>query len=316
MNETYQILTNLSQNLNQIIVGQSNIVEQVLVALLSGGHIIIEGVPGTGKTLLVKVLSKLIQADFRRVQLTPDILPSDILGTNIFDFNNHTFTLKKGPIFTEILLADEINRTPPKTQSALLEAMEELQVTLDGETMTLPDLFWVIATQNPLEFEGTYPLPEAQLDRFLFKILIDYPEKSAEKQMLLNYQAGFKGKRLDLEKLKPITNVSQILIARQQVQEIQTDEKIIDYLLNLIERSRQHPDLILGASPRSAVSWLQTAKANAWLQERNYITPDDIKQVALPLLRHRLILRPEAILDGLKIESVISSLLNQVSVPR
>ena len=316
MNKSNLIFTKLSQNLNQIIVGQSYIVEQVLISLLSGGHIIIEGVPGTGKTLLVKVLSKLIQADFRRVQLTPDILPSDILGTNIFDFNNHSFTLKKGPIFTEILLADEINRTPPKTQSALLEAMEELQVTLDGETMALPELFWLIATQNPLEFEGTYPLPEAQLDRFLFKILIEYPEKSAEKQMLLNYQAGFKGKRLDLEQLKPITNVSQILAARQEVQSIKTDEKIIDYLLNLIERSRQHPDLILGASPRSAVSWLETAKANAWLQERNYVIPDDIKQVALPLLRHRLILRPEAILDGLKIEAIISSLLNQVSVPR
>lgn len=316
MNNYHDLFAHLNQSLNQIIVGQGNVVQQVLIALLSGGHIIIEGVPGTGKTLLVKVLSRLIQADFRRVQLTPDILPSDILGTNIFDFNSHDFILKKGPIFTEILLADEINRTPPKTQSALLEAMEELQVTLDGETMVLPDLFWVIATQNPLEFEGTYPLPEAQLDRFLFKVLIDYPELAAEKQMLLNYQSGFRGKRIDLEQIKPIANVAQILATRQEVKEIQTDDKVIDYLLALVARSRQHPDLMLGASPRCAVSWLQTAKARAWLQERSFITPDDIKQVAVPLLRHRLILRPESILDGLKIETVIGSLLNQVAVPR
>ena len=180
------LLDRLSQKIDKIAIAQSDLVKQLLVALLSGGHVIIEGVPGTGKTLLVKVLSKLIAADFRRVQLTPDILPSDILGTNIFDLNSRDFILKKGPVFTEILLADEVNRTPPKTQSALLEAMEEQQITLDGETMVLPDLFWVIATQNSLEFEGTYPLPEAQLDRFMFKLVVDYPGKSAEKQMLVN----------------------------------------------------------------------------------------------------------------------------------
>ncbi|MBE9117684.1 MoxR family ATPase [Lusitaniella coriacea LEGE 07157] len=316
MSQAHTIFNRLSQALNKFIVGQPTLIQQLLVALLSGGHIILEGVPGTGKTLLVKVFAKLIQADFRRVQLTPDILPSDILGTNIFDINNHSFTLKKGPVFTEVLLADEINRTPPKTQAALLEAMEEGQITLDGETLPLPELFWTIATQNPLEFEGTYPLPEAQLDRFLFKLVVDYPEPAAEKQMLLNVQNGFRAKRLDLERIKPIATVAQILSARKVVQGIKVEDNLMDYLLELVQRSRKHPDLALGASPRSAVAWLQTAKAQAWLDERDFATPDDVKAVAVPLLRHRLILKPEAQLDGLQLDAVIASLLQKVPVPR
>ena len=310
------MLNNLREAIDKIIIGQSDIVQQLLVALLSGGHVIIEGVPGTGKTLLVKVLSQLIAADFRRIQLTPDILPSDILGTNIFDLNTRSFSLKRGPVFTEILLADEINRTPPKTQSALLEAMEEQQVTLDGETIELPPLFWVVATQNSLEFEGTYPLPEAQLDRFLFKLVIDYPERTAEKQMLQNAQAGFRAKRIDLEQLQSVATVEDIIAWREQVQQVQVEENILDYLLSLIEQTRQHSDLALGASPRSAVAWLQAAKANSWLLEKNYVTPDDVKEVALPLLRHRLILQPEAQLDGVEIETAINSILKQVPVPR
>ena len=297
-------------------MGQPELVHQLMVALLSGGHVILEGVPGTGKTLTVKALAQLLQAKFRRIQLTPDVLPSDILGTNVFDFNTRSFTLKQGPVFTEILLADEINRTPPKTQSALLEAMEEQQVTLDGESMTLPDLFWVIATQNSLEFEGTYPLPEAQLDRFLFKLIVDYPDPKAERQMLLNAQAGLQTKRLDLAKLKPIAAVSEVLEARQQVRSLEVSEALLDYLMALIQRTRQHPDLALGASPRSALAWLQASKANAWLSGRDYVTPDDVKAIAPPLLRHRLIMRPEAQLDGLKIDSVIGALLGQVPVPR
>ncbi|HEY9652685.1 MAG TPA: MoxR family ATPase [Coleofasciculaceae cyanobacterium] len=316
MTESNTVFNRLSQTLSKIVVGQSTLVEQLLVALLSGGHLIIEGVPGTGKTLLVKVVARLIQADFRRIQLTPDILPSDILGTNIFDLNSRTFTLKKGPVFTEILLADEINRTPPKTQAALLEAMEEQQVTVDGETLSLPELFWVIATQNPLEFEGTYPLPEAQLDRFLFKLVVDYPDTAAEKQMLLNAQAGFRTKRLDLSRIKPLTTVEQIVSARKVVQGLEVEDVLLDYLLALVQRTRQHPDLALGASPRAAVAWLQTSKAHAWLAGRNYVTPDDVKAVATPLLRHRLILKPEAQLDGLMLDAVIASILKQVPVPR
>jgi len=310
------LLNNLSQKIDEIVIGQSDLVKQLLVALLSGGHVIIEGVPGTGKTLLVKVLSKLIAADFRRIQLTPDILPSDILGTNIFDLNSREFVLKKGPIFTEILLADEVNRTPPKTQAALLEAMEEQQITLDGETMPLPSLFWVVATQNSLEFEGTYPLPEAQLDRFLFKLVVEYPAKKAEKQMLLNVQNGFKAKKLDLDQIQAIATVEDVLTLRQQVQKVQVEDNIFDYLLNLVERTRQHPDLVLGASPRSTVAWLNASKANASISGREFVTPDDVKEVAVPLLRHRLLLKPEAQLDNVQMEELIRSLLEQISVPR
>ncbi|MEY3866839.1 MAG: hypothetical protein RLZZ338_730 [Cyanobacteriota bacterium] len=316
MTETNTLFQRLSQNISKIVVGQPTLAQQLTIALLSGGHVILEGVPGTGKTLIVKVLAQLIKAEFRRIQLTPDILPSDILGTNIFDLNSRNFTLKKGPIFTEVLLADEINRTPPKTQAALLEAMEEQQVTLDGQTLPLPDLFWVIATQNSLEFEGTYPLPEAQLDRFLFKLIVEYPNGNAEKQMLLNNQSGFRAKRGDLERIKPLATVAQILQARQEVQTVKCAENLLDYLLALVQKTRQHPDLILGASPRCAVAWLQTSKAQAWLMGRDFITPDDIKAVAFPLLRHRLILQPESLLDNIKVDGIIQSILQQVPVPR
>ncbi|MEA5504137.1 MoxR family ATPase [Halotia wernerae UHCC 0503] len=316
MSEIHPVFIRLGQGLNKVVVGQSHLIQQFLVALLAGGHVILEGVPGTGKTLLVKVLAQLIQADFRRIQLTPDVLPSDITGTNIFDLNSRSFTLKKGPVFTEVLLADEINRTPPKTQAALLEAMEEMQVTLDGESLPLPDLFLVIATQNPLEFEGTYPLPEAQLDRFLFKLVVNYPDQAAEKQMLLNRQAGFAARRLDISSLRPVATVGEILQARQAVKKVKVSEAIVDYLLALVRTSRQYPDLTLGASPRAAGAWLQTSQAMAWLAGRDFVTPDDIKTVASPLLCHRLILKPEAMLDGLQIDAVIASVINQVPVPR
>lgn len=316
MSELHAVFVRLGQALNQVVVGQSALIRELLVASLSGGHVILEGVPGTGKTLLVKVLAQLVQADFRRIQLTPDILPADITGTNIFDLNTRSFSLKKGPVFTQILLADEINRTPPKTQAALLEAMEEQQVTLDGESLLLSPLFWVIATQNSLEFEGTYPLPEAQLDRFLFKLLVNYPAAAAEKQMLLNSQAGPAARRPDLTRLQPLATVEQILQARQAVKAVKVEETVLDYLLALVQRSRQHADLELGASPRAAVAWLQASQAQAWLAGRNFVTPDDIKAIAPPLLRHRLILRPEAQLDGLQMSGVINSLLAQVPVPR
>jgi len=316
MNELQTTLQQVGKALSRVVVGQPALVQQVLVALLAGGHIIVEGVPGTGKTLLVRALSRLIQADFGRIQLTPDILPSDISGTNVFDLNSRTFVLKRGPVFTEVLLADEINRTPPKTQAALLEAMEEQQVTLDGTSHPLPDLFWVAATQNPLEFEGTYPLPEAQLDRFLFKLVVDYPPPAAEKQMLLNAQAGFEAKRLDLAQLQPMATAQQVLAARQQVKTLTVEEPILDYLLALVQATRSHSDLELGTSPRSAVQWLQASKAHAWLHGQAYVTPDDVKAVAPPLLRHRLLLGAEAQLDGLTVDQVVQGMVNSVAVPR
>ncbi|MGD1913337.1 MAG: AAA family ATPase [Rivularia sp. (in: cyanobacteria)] len=316
MSKTKPVISNLLEALNKVVVGQSTLVNQLLVALLAGGHVILEGVPGTGKTLLVKVMAQLIQADFRRIQLTPDVLPSDITGTNIFDLNTRSFSLKKGPIFTQVLLADEINRTPPKTQAALLEGMEELQVTLDGESLPLPELFWACATQNPLEFEGTYPLPEAQLDRFLFKLVVDYPPEAAEKQMLLNRQAGFAARRTDIASIKPVARVEEIIELREAVKQVKVSEAIIDYLLALVRTSRQNPDLTLGASPRAANAWFVTSQAVAYLAGRDFVTPDDLKAVAPPLLRHRLILKPEAMLDGLEIDAVIASILNKVPVPR
>ncbi len=306
----------LRTELSTVILGQQSVVDGLLVALLAEGHVILEGVPGTAKTLLVKLLSSLIQAEFRRVQLTPDVLPADVLGTSIFDFNTHQFTLRKGPIFTQILLADEINRTPPKTQAALLEAMEERQVTLDGNTLPLSPLFWTIATQNPLEFEGTYPLPEAQLDRFLFKIVVDYPEASAEKQMLLNVLGGFEAHNLSKWERTPILTGEQVLEARSAARQIHVEESIVDYLMALITSSRNQPELILGASPRSAVGWLRAAQAQAWMDDRTFVTPDDVKAIAIPLLRHRFIVKPEAQLDGVSVDQVVRNLLARVPVPR
>ncbi|AFY59569.1 MoxR family ATPase [Synechococcus sp. PCC 6312] len=313
MNTLFQ---NLETELSQIVVGQTGIIHGLLVALLAEGHVILEGVPGTAKTLLVKLLSRLIAADFRRIQLTPDVLPADVLGTSIFDLNSRTFRLRKGPIFTQVLLADEINRTPPKTQAALLEAMEERQVTLDGTTIPLSPLFWTVATQNPLEFEGTYPLPEAQLDRFLFKLVVDYPPASAEKQMLVNALGGFEARNLDSLALEPIITVEQVLTARTQARQVKVEPPVQDYLLAIIQASRQQGNLLLGASPRAAVGWLRAAQAQAWLEDRDFVTPDDIKALAKPLLQHRLILRPESQLDGTTLDQVITALLSRISVPR
>jgi MoxR-like ATPase len=246
--------------------------------------------------------------------MTPDMLPSDVIGTSVYDLTTKTFTLKRGPIFTSLLLADEINRTPPKTQSALLEAMEERQVTMDGQTQKLPDLFMVVATQNPIEFEGTYPLPEAQLDRFMLKIVIGYPHVEAEKQMLQNWQAGRYSRKGPL--LEPVTTAEEIAECRRELDAVRVEESVLTYLLELVQKSRNTSDLQLGASPRAALNWLAAAKAHAALDGKDFVTPDNVKFVAEPILRHRLILMPEAELDGITIDQIIANLLKQVPVPR
>jgi MoxR-like ATPase len=308
------VFERLRGSLNSVVVGQEKVVDQLLIALLADGHVLLEGVPGTAKTLLVKTLARLLGTEFGRIQLTPDMLPSDILGTSIYDLQTKTFSLKKGPIFTSLLLADEINRTPPKTQSALLEAMEERQVTLDGHTQMLPQIFMVVATQNPIEFEGTYPLPEAQVDGFLFKIIIGYPNRDAEIQMLRNWQSGDYD-RINSE-LSSVTNQQEILEIRSLLKQVSVEDSLFEYLGQLIDKSRSLSDLHLGASPRAAINWLAAAKAHAAMEGRDFVTPDNVKFVAEPVLRHRLILTPEAEMDGITISHVITSLLNQVPVPR
>lgn len=304
----------LKDAVNSVIVGQEMVCDQILVALLADGHVLLEGVPGTAKTLLVKTMARLIGGEFGRIQLTPDMLPSDILGTSIYDLNTKTFSLKRGPVFTNMLLADEINRTAPKTQSALLEAMEERQVTLDGQTQKLPELFMVIATQNPIEFEGTYPLPEAQLDRFMFKILIGYPDGDAERRMLANWQEG-RYERNGGDALV-VMSVEELLACRRQLKNVRVDDSLFDYLMQLVQKSRTLSDVHLGASPRAALYWLSAAKAHAAMEGRDFVTPDNIKFVAQPVLRHRLILTPEAELEGVSTAQVITKLLALVPVPR
>lgn len=308
------VFCSLRLGLQEKIVGQDAVIDQLLIALLAEGHVLLEGVPGTAKTLLVKTLAGLIGAEFARVQLTPDLLPSDILGTSVYDLNSKTFTLKKGPVFTSLLLADEVNRTPPKTQSALLEAMEERQVTLDGKTHKLPDLFMVVATQNPVEFEGTYPLPEAQLDRFMIKVLIDYPKPESEQQILKNWQQGIY--RREDQSSEPIVQSDEIVECRQQLHSICVDESIMKYIIELVQKSRAISDLSLGASPRAALNWLSAARAHAAIEGRTFVTPDNVKFMAEPILQHRLILTAEAELEGVTLLQVINNLLKQVPVPR
>lgn len=311
-----QIGQSIKTEMRKAVVGQEEVIEQILIAVLVGGHALLEGVPGTAKTLIAKALSYILGADFRRVQFTPDLMPSDITGTNIFNLAASTFTLKQGPIFTDFLLADEINRTPPKTQAALLEAMEERQVTIDGERMPLSPIFTVLATQNPVEYEGTYPLPEAQLDRFLLKILIGYPTLEEERQIIQRYHQGFDPHRLESLGLGRIQDKRVIGEARQRLSKVTADEGVINYILTINQRSRQSPYLILGGSPRAAIALFQTSKALAALRGKHFVTPDEVKALSKPVFRHRLILKPEAEIEGLTADQVMDGILAQIEVPR
>jgi len=302
--------------LRKVIVGQEEAIEQILVALLAEGHALIEGVPGTAKTLTVKTLSRIVNANFNRIQFTPDLMPSDITGTNVFNIATSTFNLRRGPIFTDILLADEINRTPPKTQAALLEAMEERQVTIDGEGYQLSPIFTVLATENPIEYEGTYPLPEAQLDRFLLKILLGYPEAEHEQQVIANWDAGFNSRRLDQVDIRPLADADAISRCRFDVHNTHMEPGVRAYLVDIVRRTRAHPFVHYGASPRASVALLLCSKALAAIRGRDFTTPDDVRDMARPVLRHRLLLRAEAELDGATPDAVITDILKSAEVPR
>ncbi|HEV7698760.1 MAG TPA: MoxR family ATPase [Pyrinomonadaceae bacterium] len=309
---TAQILNELRKT----IVGQDEAIEQILVALYAEGHALIEGVPGTAKTLIIKTLAHIIGAGFSRIQFTPDLMPSDITGTNVFSMQTSEFSLRQGPIFTDILLADEINRTPPKTQAALLEAMEERQTTIDGERYPLSPLFTVLATENPIEYEGTYPLPEAQLDRFLMKILIDYPAKAEEEEIVARWDAGFNSRHLEQVQIAQLQDRSAIQNCRREVREMRMEPGVQKYIVEVVRRTREHPTVLYGASPRASVALLLCSKALAAIRGREFATPDDIRDVAAPVLRHRLALRAEAELDGATTDAVISDILKTVEVPR
>ena len=302
--------------LQRVIHGQATAIQSLLVAVAAGGHVLIEGVPGLAKTLLARSLAAALRCRFSRIQFTPDLMPSDITGVNVFDSASRAFSFHPGPLFSDIVLADEINRAPAKTQAALLEAMQEYQISIDGETRELSRCFTVIATQNPIEYEGTYPLPEAQLDRFLMKVIVDYPAEEEERSMLKAMQALGDKTSQAYSIIQPVASPEEILRLRAVSNAIRVDDTVMEYALRLIRQSRAFPSLTLGASPRAAIMLLQAAKALALLRGKDYVTPDEIQLMALAVLRHRIRLTPEAEIEGLTPDSCIQSLLGQVDVPR
>jgi MoxR-like ATPase len=303
------------EQIGRVIAGQQELIEQALLTLLCGGHALVEGVPGVAKTLAVKTLARFLSLVFRRVQGTPDMMPADILGTTVFSPKTNEFSLHKGPVFTQFLLADEINRMPPRTQAALLESMEERQVTMDGEAHLLDDYFTVFATQNPLEFEGTYPLPEAQLDRFLIKIKVGYPALADERSILERHHASLEARDLELRAIEPV-EFSLLAAARREIRAVKVEPLIFDYLLAIVRRTREWPTVLLGASPRASASLLVVAKAYAARDGRDFLIPDDVKRAAAPVLRHRLVLRPEAELEGFDTDRVIVDILAATALPK
>ncbi len=298
------------------VVGQDAAVTGLMIALLCRGHVLLEGVPGVAKTLLVRSLSAALELDTKRVQFTPDLMPGDVTGSLVYDARTAEFSFREGPVFTNLLLADEINRTPPKTQASLLEAMEERQVSVDGVPRLLPDPFVVVATQNPVEYEGTYALPEAQLDRFLLKLTLPLPERHDEVEVLARHAAGFDPRDLRAAGLRPVAGAAVLAEARAECAQVQVAQDVLAYVVDLCRATRQSPSLSLGVSPRGATALLATSRAWAWLSGRAYVTPDDVKALAHPTLRHRVQLRAEAELEGVTAESVLDTVLATVPVPR
>ncbi|MGI8588921.1 MAG: AAA family ATPase [Chloroflexia bacterium] len=311
-----ELYSAIDRERRKVIVGQDATFDMLVTALLAGGHVLLEGVPGVAKTLMARTLAATVSGEFKRIQFTPDLMPADIVGTNVFDLPTGRFTLHLGPIFGNIVLGDEINRAPAKTQSALLEAMEERRVTIDGIPHDLPAPFLVLATQNPIEYEGTYPLPESQLDRFLFKLLITYPSVQEETQLLRNYNTGFDPRDLARAGVQAVADAPSLAAARLEAAAVRADDAALGYITAIADASRRSPDLLLGGSPRASVALLTAAKVTAAIAGRDYLVPDDIKSLALPVYRHRIILKPEAEIEGLTADRAIGRFLGRVPVPR
>jgi MoxR-like ATPase len=309
------LVQHIRDEMGKVVVGQNEIRDQCVIALLCRGHVLLEGVPGIAKTLIVRTLSRLMRLSFQRVQCTADLMPADIVGTNVLNMATGTFQLHQGPVFTDLLLVDEVNRMPPRTQAALLECMEEHQVTIDGVGNHLSQFFTVFATQNPVEFEGTYPLPEAQLDRFLLKLQVPYPGSQDEIQLLANVQKGFESHELDKMDLKPI-EAGLLEQAQQEIKSVTVEEALFSYIVQIARRTRDWPSLSLGASPRAAVSLMAVSKAVAAFDGRDYVIPDDVKAASRPVLRHRIIMKPEADLEGITPDQVLGDVLHAVEVPK
>lgn len=316
INEALSVTAAIKEELGKVVIGQERVVEELLTAFIAGGHVLLEGVPGLAKTLIVRCLASVLDLSYSRIQFTPDLMPADITGVNVFNSGKMEFNFRRGPIFTDIVLGDEINRAPAKTQSALLEAMQEKQVTIDGKNYPLSELFMVVATQNPIEYEGTYPLPEAQLDRFIMKILVDYPDRDTELRILVAMNKIGEKAYAPYHLIEKKVSEKQIRTLRRQVHEVETDKSILEYIIEIVQQSRSLPSLSLGASPRAAVMMLHSAKALAILRGNSYVRPDEVQAVAFPALRHRLSLTPEAQIEGLTSNDCIDNLLKQVTVPR
>ena len=308
---TQSVTQRIKNEVSKVVINQEYLTDMALTAMLSGGHALIEGVPGLAKTLWVKTLAKTLEADHKRVQFTSDLMPSDILGTRVFNVKNAEFELRRGPLFTNLFLADEINRTPPKTQSALLEVMEERSITLDGNTIRLSEPFMVLATQNPIEYEGTYPLPEALTDRFMMKLQMTYPGMAAEKAIIQMYNDG----RINYQ-AEAVCSTQDLDACREEIKAVRVDDSIYNYIISIIETTRRVNAVAIGASPRGSVAMLLCAKSCAAMNGRDFVIPDDVRELAHPILRHRIILRPEAEIDGVRPDAVIENILSQVKVPR